>query len=106
MTVPPTPQEAEIAGVAELARGLTKSMPKALAALSADCWQTASEVRSKTSPASLDILYIMNHDRLCDRRWTRWGGEQGQKRGEGYEYKLTELGAAVRAHLQRAQGER
>jgi hypothetical protein len=90
-----TPEE-----IAAIVRGLTASMPKALSALSADFWQTAAEAKSKTSSASLDILYIMNgRAPLCERRWTKWGSEQGQKRGEGYEYRLTPLGLAVRKAL-------
>jgi hypothetical protein len=78
-------------------------MPRNLLALPSKpgVWMTVSEMRSSGGTgAGLDILHVMNfRNPLCDRRWTRWGGEPEQKRGEGYEYSITPLGLAVRAHL-------
>jgi hypothetical protein len=89
-------------------RHMTKTQPRALAALPREgVWQTASELKHKTTAVSLDVLYIMGRVgpyRLCDRRWTRWGGEPGQKRGEGYEYTITPFGEAVRTALRDSDG--
>jgi hypothetical protein len=88
---------------------MTKTQPKALLALPpVGVWATASEMKHRTSSASLDILYIMRRgcglERYCDRRWTRWGAERGQRRGEGYEYTITAFGEAVRAALRDSDG--
>ena len=87
-------------------REMTPKMPGALLALPPPgIWATASEMRSKCSPVSLDLLYVYpKSGKLCDRRWTKWGGEQGQKRGEGYEYTITTLGDAVRRAIRDSDG--
>jgi hypothetical protein len=83
-----------------IAAKLSGPRKRALLALSAEVWKTASEVKHDATPASLDALYVTHFQRpLCERRWCKWGGERGQKRGEGYEYRLTLLGHAVRDYL-------
>jgi hypothetical protein len=83
---PPTPQEAEIAGVAaELARGLTKAQRKAIKQA---VWNDEfGEWRAfAMHPADKNL----RAKGLATGLWAI----------------LTPLGLAVRAHLQRAQGER
>jgi hypothetical protein len=95
------PSEAEIE---RAAAQLSEAMKRNLRALPSQSgvWMTVAEMRGNgATGAGMDILYVYHHrDKLCERRWTRWGSEQGQKRGEGYEYSILPLGLAVRAHLQ------
>ena len=99
MTAPADPD------VGEIARGLTEAQRRNLLALS-EQWQTVSEMRPYGATGSgMDILYVMHHrHRICDRRWTTWGDEPGQRRGEGYEYRIEPLGLAVRQHLTERSG--
>ncbi len=86
--------------VAEIARKLTKARKNALVAMG-QVWLTVSEMKPLATGSGCDVLYTMHLiNPLCERRWAKWGGEPKQKRGEGYEYRLTSLGLAVRAHLQ------
>lgn len=63
-----------------------------------DVWATVSEMRSKgATGAGMDILHVFYSPKLSQRRWTRWGGEKGQKRGEGYEYAITAFGQRIRS---------
>ena len=89
---------------ATIARSLSGPCVRNLHAMS-NAWQTVSEMRHAGATGSgADILYTMYYRQpICERRWTRWGSEPGQKRGEGYEYRLTPLGEAVRAILQEEQ---
>jgi len=85
---------------ATIAKGLTKAQRRAVMAMGAG-WMTTAEMRPAATQASGDVLYQMHRrNPLCERQWATWGSERGQKRGEGYEYRLTPLGLAVRAHLQ------
>lgn len=89
---------------ATIARSLSEARKRNLLGMT-EQWQTVSEMAWKGATGSgADTLYVMHHRLpLCERRWTRWGSEPGQKRGEGYEYRLTPLGEAVRAILQEEQ---
>ncbi len=61
-------------------------------------WSTISEMRSNGATGSgMDLLHIAFWPPLCVRRWATWGSEPGQKRGEGYEYAITERGLEIRA---------
>lgn len=94
--------------VAEIAEKLTKAQRANLAALpdSPEVWATVAEMRPRGATGSgMDVLHVFYAPRLCDRVWTRWGNEPGQKAGEGYEYRITPLGLAVRAHLEAGDGE-
>lgn len=101
MTPPDTPATAEQA--AEIARSLTKAQARNLLALPRQpgIWLTVAEMKGAGATGfGLTVLWTMHRGAsLLDRSWTKWGGESGQTRGEGYEYSITPLGLAVRAAL-------
>jgi len=86
--------------------GLSEAERRNLCALPSTTWATVAEMRPKGATGyGMTILFVSHIGaKLCERRWTKWGGEIGQKRGEGYEYRLTENGIAVRARLQQGDG--
>lgn len=69
-------------------------------------WATVSEMKPAATGSGMDLLNVRyrGDDRLCEREWVRWGGEFGQKRGEGYQYRITPLGRAVRQFLRDSDG--
>lgn len=82
----------------EAQRRNLKALPRA-----ADVWLTIAEMRSRgATGAGMDILHVFHSPKLTERRWTKWGGEQGQRRGEGYEYRITEFGQRVRKLVEEA----
>jgi|SRR6185312_5550356 len=89
----------------EIAARLSEAQRRALLALPTDegARLTCAEMRPVTNGAALDSLYMRygawRRRALCARHWTRWGGEPGQKRGEGYEYEILPLGLEVRRIL-------
>ncbi len=89
---------------ASIAAKLSEAQRRCLRALPSqpNIWATVSEMRGRGATGSgLDILYISNLDNnLCRRRWVKWGSEPGQIRGRGFEYTITPLGLAVKAHLE------
>ena len=86
--------------------GMSEAQKRNLLALPSTTWATVAEMRPKGATGSgMDILFISYlGSKLCERRWAKWGGEIGQKKGEGYEYRLTEKGQAVRARLEASNG--
>lgn len=64
-----------------------------------DAWMTASELG--LDGRRLSVMAIQA-DPLVERRMAVWGGEDGQKHGRGYEYRLTPLGAECRKTLDAA----
>lgn len=81
-----------------LASWLSESGRRNLLALPSEGWATVAEMKPAATGSGMDLLYVRTNrgEQLCDRRWARWGGEPGQKRGEGYEYSITALGEEVR----------
>lgn len=63
-----------------------------------DGWMTYSEMAEGVSAMALTLMAI-RADPWIQRRRTEWGGEPGQKRGSGYEYRMTPRGREVRAAL-------
>lgn len=96
-----SPVGADPLRVQRLSGWLTASGKRNLMALPRDGWATVSEMKPAATGSGMDLLFVRTHrgDELCERRWTRWGSEGGQKRGEGYEYRITPLGSAVRAAI-------
>lgn len=89
--------EAEIAAIAKDLR--MRPRARSLLAMSTT-WATVSEMKPLATGSGCDVLYCMHlRQPLCERNWATWGGELGQRRSEGYEYRLTPLGLAVRAAL-------
>ncbi len=88
-----------------LAQALSSAKRRNLLALSPTpgVWMTISEMKTKGATGSgMSLLFAAGFrgNRLVEGRFVKWGGEPGQKRGEGYEYTLTELGRAVRDLLE------
>jgi hypothetical protein len=78
---------------------LATSSPVLLAALDrmhrSENWMTAAEI-GQISAASFTAM-AKRTPAWVERRMARWGGEQGQKHGRGYEYRLTPHGRALKA---------
>ena len=88
--------------VEAIAGTLSKAQHRNLFALPDDVaiWATVSEMRSRgATGAGMDVLHVFHRPLLSERRWVTWGGERGQLRGEGYEYRITPHGLAVRSFL-------
>jgi len=60
-------------------------------------WAMVCEMQPNATGMGMTLLCTRTPP-LAERRWTSWGTDRGQglTRGEGYEYRLTELGLAVR----------
>jgi len=74
-------------------QSLSTKLRQALLTVPAYHWLTASELKPEASGMGLTLLCTKHL--MVDRRWTIWGGEPGQKYGEGYEYSLTPWGISV-----------
>ncbi|WP_162815039.1 hypothetical protein [Erythrobacter aureus] len=91
-----------------LAQALSPAKRRNLLALAPTpgAWMTIAEMKNKGATGSgMNLLYAAGFrgNRLVDGRFVKWGGEPGQKRGEGYEYTLTALGREVRDLLEEWQ---
>ena len=76
--------------------GMSPASRKTLAAMhTSDAWLTLSEMQPGVTGMALTLMAIRT-DPWVERRMTEWGGEPGQKRGAGYEYRLTATGRAYR----------
>ena len=81
-------------------RGASASTRRTMAAMHrSDAWLTHAEMKDGISSAALTLLSTRS-DPWIERRRTEWGGEAGQKRGAGYEYRLTDRGREAVATLE------
>lgn len=76
--------------------GLSAASRRTISAMhTSDTWMTHSEMPGTTGMAL--TLMAIRLDPWVERRWAEWGGEAGQKRGAGYEYRMTDRGREIRA---------
>lgn len=87
--------------VAAIWGGLSPALKRSFLQVPGPNWLTAAELKPATGMAL--TLLVTKHD-LLERRWTKWGGEFGQKTGEGYEYAMTDKGLAVLGYALDAKG--
>jgi hypothetical protein len=79
--------------------GISAPMRRTMLAMPlSEGWATFSELPDGVSAMALTLLSIRT-DPWIERRRTSWGGEPGQKRGSGYEYRITPRGRDVRTAL-------
>lgn len=69
-----------------------------LAMHTSEAWLTFSEMKPGITSMALTLLSVRT-DPWIERRRVQWGGENGQKHGAGYEYRLTTEGREIVAAL-------
>lgn len=80
-------------------KGLSPASRRTLGAMhTSDAWLTSSELPGTTGMAL--TLMAIRTDPWVERRMAEWGGEPGQKRGAGYEYRMTPRGREIRAAIE------
>ena len=76
--------------------GMSEGSKRTLLAMHvSDGWLTVSEMNPGASAMALTLM-ATRCDPWVQRRQAHWGCEEGQKRGKGYEYRLTPLGREYR----------